>query len=52
MASFIPGIDLAHDSPQVQATAIKDALGSIGFFEVRNSALRPEDIAQMFNLVR
>ena len=48
----LPVIDLANDPPTLQAERIRSALGSIGFFEVRNAGLKPEEIQRMFELVR
>lgn len=48
----LPVIDLANDPPALQAERIRSALGSIGFFEVRNAGLKPEEIQRMFELVR
>jgi len=47
----LPIVDLTNDSPAVQAETIRIALGSTGFFEVRNSGLDPETIERMFDLV-
>lgn len=51
MSLKLPRVDLAKDSPEIQARTIKDALGTIGFFEVCNSGLTPDTIQQMFDLV-
>ena len=48
----LPVIDLANDPPALQAERIRSALGTIGFFEVRNAGLEPEEIQRMFELVR
>jgi len=47
----LPIVDLTNDAATLQADTIRDALGSTGFFEVRNSGLDPTMIERMFSLV-
>ena len=47
----LPIMDLTNDAPAVQAETIRKALGTTGFFEVRNSGLDPGMIERMFDLV-
>jgi isopenicillin N synthase-like dioxygenase len=47
----LPIVDLTNDAPAVQAETIREALGTTGFFEVRNSGLDPGMIERMFDLV-
>jgi isopenicillin N synthase-like dioxygenase len=51
MSPIIPIIDLSNDTPAQQASSIKTALSSVGFFEVRNSSVTPEDVDTMFKQV-
>lgn len=47
----LPVLDLQNDSPEVQAKTIREALGTIGFFEVHNSGLDTKAIEKIFSLV-
>ena len=52
MPPMIPIIDLLNDPPARQADLIKQALGTVGFFEVRNASLSAQHIDTMFTSVR
>ncbi|CAD6570347.1 MAG: hypothetical protein TREMPRED_005736 [Tremellales sp. Tagirdzhanova-0007] len=49
---MIPIIDLLNDPPARQADLIKQALGTVGFFEVRNASLSAQHIDTMFTSMR
>ncbi|KAK1926686.1 hypothetical protein DB88DRAFT_508775 [Papiliotrema laurentii] len=48
----LPILDLRNDSPEVQAKTIREALGTVGFFEVRNSNLEANEIETIFELAK